>query len=159
MDKPKGTGYHGARRVARFRRPAAGKTGTTQNFADSWFVGFTPQIVAGVWVGFDAKVSLGDRMSGAVVALPVWARFMKRVHEVLELPVENFVIPESVPQLDVCDQTYELATIYCPKPFKEVFLPGTEPSRTCPKHASRASTVQPAQRRGRKDQKRKGFQF
>jgi penicillin-binding protein 1A len=159
MDKPKGTGYHGARRVARFRRPAAGKTGTTQNFADSWFVGFTPQIVAGVWVGFDAKVSLGDRMSGAVVALPVWARFMKRVHEVLELPVENFVIPESVPQLDVCDQTYEVATIYCPKPFKEAFLPGTEPSQTCPKHASRASTVQPAQRRGRKDQKRKGFQF
>lgn len=159
MDKPKGTGYHGARRVARFRRPAAGKTGTTQNFADTWFVGFTPQIVAGVWVGFDAKVSLGDRMSGAVVALPVWARFMKRVHEVLELPVEAFELPESVPQLDVCDQTYEVATIYCPNPFKEVFLPGTEPSQTCPEHASRASTVQPAQRRGRKDQKRKGFQF
>ena len=159
MDEPRGTGYHGARRVARFRRPAAGKTGTTQNFADAWFVGFTPQIVAGVWIGFDAKVSLGDRMSGAVVALPVWARFMKRVHEVLELPVEDFEIPESVPQLEICDQTYEVATIYCPNPYVEVFLPGTEPSRTCPKHASLAFEIQPTQRRSGKAQKRKGFQF
>jgi penicillin-binding protein 1A len=158
MDQPKGTGHHAARRVQRFRRPAAGKTGTTQNFADTWFVGYTPQIVAGVWVGFDAKVSLGDRMSGAVVALPVWARFMKRVHEALDLPVEDFEIPASVPQLDVCDQTYEVATIYCPNPFGEVFIPGTEPSTTCPKHASRTPSA-PTQRRETKDKKRKGFQF
>ena len=159
MDQPKGTGYYGARRVHRFRRPAGGKTGTTQNFADTWFVGFTPQIVAGVWVGLDAKVSLGDRMSGAVVAVPVWARFMKRAHTALELPVEDFEIPETVPQLDVCDQTYEVATIYCPNPFKEVFLPGTEPSKTCPKHAS-LNTTSPSNQRGRGVRKKKqGFQF
>lgn len=159
MDEPKGTGYHGARRVHRFRRPAAGKTGTTQNFADTWFLGFTPQIVAGVWVGFDAKVSLGDRMSGAVVAVPVWARFMKRVHEALDLPVEEFEIPPSVPQLEVCDQTYEIATIYCPNPFVEVFLPGTEPKQTCPKHASQNATQEPTRRRSTPTKKRGGFQF
>jgi len=159
MDEPKGTGYHGARRVHRFRRPAAGKTGTTQNFADTWFIGFTPQVVAGVWVGFDAKVSLGDRMSGAVVAVPVWARFMKRVHEALDLPVEEFELPPTVPQLEVCDQSYEIATIYCPGPFKEVFLPGSEPTKTCPKHASSSSTNQPTERRSKDRKKRKGFQF
>ena len=62
----------GTGRIARtaygFRRPAAGKTGTTQNYADAWFIGFTPQIVCGVWVGFDSKVSMGRRMSGAAVA-------------------------------------------------------------------------------------------
>jgi penicillin-binding protein 1A len=159
MDEPKGTGYHGARRVHRFRRPAGGKTGTTQNFADTWFIGFTPQIVAGVWVGFDAKVSLGDRMSGAVVAVPVWARFMKRVHAALELPVEEFEIPSTVPRLEICDQTYEIATIYCPGPFKEVFLPGTEPTKTCPKHASQSSPSKSTQRRGSDKKKRRGFQF
>ena len=115
--------------------------------------------MAGVWVGLDAKVSLGDRMSGAVVAVPVWARFMKRAHTALELPVEDFEIPETVPQLDVCDQTYEVATIYCPNPFKEVFLPGTEPSKTCPKHAS-LNTTSPSNQRGRGVRKKKqGFQF
>ena len=161
MDEPKGTGYHGARRVHRFRRPAAGKTGTTQNFADTWFVGFTPQIVAGVWIGFDAKVSLGDRMSGAVVAVPVWARFMKRIHEVLDLPPEAFELPATVPQLEVCDQTFEVATIYCPNPFKEVFLPGTEPVKTCPKHSARLTrTEQSTQRRGTPERKkRQSHQF
>jgi penicillin-binding protein 1A len=159
MDQPKGTGYHAARRVQRFRRPAAGKTGTTQNFADAWFVGYTPQVVAGVWVGFDSKVSLGDRMSGAVVAVPVWARFMKRVHEALDLPVEVFELPATVPQLTICDQSYEVATIYCPNPYGEVFLPGTEPTKTCPLHASRSTTAPTQQRRDSKEKKRKGFQF
>jgi len=159
MDQPKGTGHHAARRVQRFRRPAAGKTGTTQNFADTWFVGYTPQIVAGVWIGFDSKVSLGDRMSGAVVAVPVWARFMKRVHEALDLPVEEFELPATVPQLTICDQSYEVATIYCPNPYGEVFMPGTEPTKTCPLHASRSTTAPTQQRRDSKDKKRKGFQF
>jgi penicillin-binding protein 1A len=60
-------------------RPAGGKTGTTQDFTDAWFVGFTPQITAGVWVGFDDKqISLGKRESGALAALPIWMEFMDK---------------------------------------------------------------------------------
>ena len=161
MDEPRGTG-HGARRFPyRFRRPAAGKTGTTQNFADTWFVGFTPQLVAGVWVGFDAKVSLGDRMSGAVVALPIWTNFMKRAHEALNLPVEDFERPASVPLVEICNETYDVATIYCPSPFGEVFVPGTEPGRTCPTHNSKGSAVpRPTAKRKQKDDKPRGsYQF
>ena len=59
-------------------RPAAGKTGTTQDYTDAWFVGFTPQITSGVWVGFDDKqISLGKKETGARAALPIWMQFMK----------------------------------------------------------------------------------
>jgi penicillin-binding protein 1A len=59
-------------------RPAAGKTGTTQDYTDAWFIGFTPQITAGVWVGFDDKqISLGKKETGARAALPVWLEFMQ----------------------------------------------------------------------------------
>ena len=159
MDEPRGTG-HGARRFPyRFRRPAGGKTGTTQNFADAWFVGYTSQLVAGVWVGFDAKVSLGDRMSGAVVALPIWTNFMKRAHEALELPVEDFELPTSVPRVEICDDTYDVATIYCPAPFTEVFVPGTEPAKTCPTHTSKGSTVSAPTKRKKETKPRGSYQF
>lgn len=60
-------------------RPAAGKTGTTQDYTDAWFIGFTPQITAGVWVGFDDKqISLGKKETGARAALPIWLEFMQR---------------------------------------------------------------------------------
>lgn len=158
MDEPRGTG-HGARRFPyRFTRPAAGKTGTTQNFADAWFVGYTPQLVAGVWVGFDAKVSLGDRMSGAVVALPIWTNFMKRAHEALELPVADFELPASVPRVEICGDTYDVATIYCPAPFTEVFVPGTEPAKTCPTHTSKGNTVSAPTKR-KKTKPRGSHQF
>jgi penicillin-binding protein 1A len=60
-------------------RPAGGKTGTTQDFTDAWFIGFTAQITAGVWVGFDDKqISLGKRETGAQAALPIWMEFIER---------------------------------------------------------------------------------
>ena len=60
-------------------RPAGGKTGTTQVFTDAWFIGFTPQITAGAWVGFDDKqISLGKRETGAQAALPIWIEFMEQ---------------------------------------------------------------------------------
>ena len=129
-----GTGRLIARIAHGFRRPAAGKTGTTQNYADAWFIGFTPQLACGVWVGFDSKVSMGSRMSGAAVALPIWAEFMKRAHGILKLPVEDFALPPSVPNVEICGDTYQVASIYCPKRYTEVFKPGTEPQRPCPTH-------------------------
>ena len=71
----------------KFRHPAAGKTGTTQNWSDAWFVGYTPQIVAGVWYGVDQyPISLGKGQAGSVAALPAWAIFMKEAHKTLNLP-------------------------------------------------------------------------
>ena len=135
----------GTGRIARtafgFRRPAAGKTGTTQEYADAWFIGFTPHIVCGVWVGFDSKVSMGRRMSGAAVALPIWAAFMQRAHAASRLPVEDFVLPEDIPKVEVCGDTYEVASIYCSKRYTEVFKPGTEPKRPCPTHTSNTQTT------------------
>jgi penicillin-binding protein 1A len=75
-------------------RPAGGKTGTTNNFSDAWFIGFTPQLTAGVWVGNDDKqISLGKRETGAVAALPIWLQFMKA--SLANQPIEDFpnVIP------------------------------------------------------------------
>ncbi len=91
-----GTGAS-ARYRFNFQRPAAGKTGTTQEYADAWFIGFTPQLTGGVWVGFDDhRISFnGDYGQGARAALPIWAIFMHDVYDQLQLPVEDFATPAS----------------------------------------------------------------
>lgn len=78
-----------------FRRPAAGKTGTTQEFGDAWFVGFTPQLSAGVWVGFDdSRIKFsGSYGQGARAALPIWAIFMHDVYEEMDMPLQSFDPP------------------------------------------------------------------
>ncbi len=96
-----------------FQRPAAGKTGTTQGYADAWFVGFTPQLAGGVWVGFDdQRISFtGDYGQGARAALPIWAIFMHDVYEKLQLPLEDFQLPASgniVPVKFCRESIYEL---------------------------------------------------
>ena len=76
-------------------RPVAGKTGTTNDFTDGWFVGFTPSLTAGVWVGFDRKVTLGRAETGGRTALPIWIDFIDQVYE--DQPVEEF--PKALPAL------------------------------------------------------------
>jgi penicillin-binding protein 1A len=68
--------------------PVAGKTGTTNDFTDAWFMGFTPSLATGVWVGFDEKVTLGDKETGARAALPIWMEMMGQVLK--DRPVEQF---------------------------------------------------------------------
>lgn len=77
-----------ATRAQELGRPVGGKTGTTNDFTDAWFVGFTPSITAGVWVGFDEKVSLGNSETGGRVALPIWMAFIDKAYE--DKPVETF---------------------------------------------------------------------
>ena len=67
--------------AASLGRPLAGKTGTTDDFTDAWFIGYTPDLVVGVWVGYDVKKSLGDRETGAQVALPIWQAFVEKSYE------------------------------------------------------------------------------
>ena len=115
---------HGTgRQVRALQRPAAGKTGTTNDFHDAWFIGYTPEIVAGVWVGFDNQASLGRRESGGRVAAPIWLTFMQ---EALEgQPVTDFPIPPGVRFVlqDVQEATEESIT-RTPEggPFFEVFI-------------------------------------
>ncbi len=131
MDK--GTGGSGRWRW-HFYRPAGGKTGTTQNFTDAWFVGFTPQIATGVWVGVDdPQVSLGPRQSGAMAALPMWATFMKAAHDTLNLPEADFVRPPGVVKIKICKVSKKLPTKYCPTET-EIFNKKYVPTDTCTIH-------------------------
>lgn len=81
----------------KFSRPAGGKTGTTNDYADAWFLGFTPQLAAGVWVGFDDRrvTFTGAYGQGGKAATPIWANFMREVYDSLDIPLEDFVRPSS----------------------------------------------------------------
>ncbi len=110
--------------------PVAGKTGTTNDGRDAWFVGYTSRLVALVWVGFDEGDVL--RLSGAQAALPIWADFMRTATAVL--PAEPFPAPPSVVFRDVDPTNGKLATFFCPVVVREVFLASTEPLEVCPDH-------------------------
>jgi penicillin-binding protein 1A len=122
-----------------FQLPAAGKTGTTSEFADAWFVGFTPQISASVWVGFDNKsvrFKTWDGQGGRAAA-PVWGRFMKYVYEdpSIAMPLQYFERPAGVLQETICTETKKLATQYCPSTTTEFFTTKMLPGR-CDKHTT-----------------------
>ncbi len=127
-----GTGY-GAR-ARGFTRPAGGKTGTTDNCMDNWFLGFTPQITAGVWIGYDDKIVIGKNVTGAHTALPVWTDFMTKAHE--NLPVEDFRVPPGIYFRTVCLESGLLATDRCPRIITDVFTDETLPDRPCDLHPS-----------------------
>jgi penicillin-binding protein 1A len=122
-----------------FHLPAAGKTGTTQEFADAWFVGYTPRLSAGVWVGFDDKqihFTNWDGQGGRAAA-PIWGRFMKYVYEDPEIgmPLEYFEKPDGVIADSICTETKKLATEYCPSKESEYFTSKSLPP-TCDVHTS-----------------------
>ncbi len=125
-----GTASFAIRRVAGFRLPAAGKTGTNTAFRDAWFVGFTPALVAVVWVGCDIpRFSLGNGQSGASAAAPLWGRFMQEVRR--HLPPAAFPSqPDEVSRARVCAFTGNRPVRGCPV-ADEFFLRGTEPRETC----------------------------
>ncbi len=118
-----------------FTRPAGGKTGTSDNFCDNWFVGYTPQITAGVWIGFDDKTSLGGGEDGARNAVPIWTDFMMAAHD--SLPIADFEEPEGIVHLDVCVESGELATDRCPTVRADVFTVTNQPTAACHLHPSR----------------------
>jgi antitoxin component YwqK of YwqJK toxin-antitoxin module len=131
MDR--GTGGS-ARWKYKFNRPAAGMPGTNQGWSDAWFVGFTPQIVAGCWFGVDDyTVSIGRGQDGSKVALPAWAKFMKAAHETLELPTEKFEKPSGIEEKKICTVTKKLPLSDCPIE-KEIFKLDTDLTQYCNVH-------------------------
>ncbi len=117
--------------AATLKRPVAGKTGTTDDLADAWFIGFSPSIVSGVWVGYDQKRSLGERETGSRAALPIWIDFMQAAHE--GRPVEKFQRPANVVYVPIDRKTGLRATVdsRCTDTFLEAFVEGTEPGASC----------------------------
>jgi penicillin-binding protein 1A len=107
-------------------RPSAGKTGTTNDCSDAWFIGYTPQMVAGVWVGYDERsISLGDKMTGGRVSCPIWTSFMAGALK--GEPVLNFTPPDNIVFTLIDPKTGLLALGKTPGAYLESFLKGTEP--------------------------------
>jgi penicillin-binding protein 1A len=120
-----------ARSTMDFRSPAAGKTGTTDDYTDAWFIGCVPRCACAVWVGFDEKRSLGSGMTGAKAALPIWVDFMKefvRLHG-----EEDFEVPAGMTVVMTCSQTGLLATSGC-RAVSTAYVSGTEPHAYCGAH-------------------------
>ncbi len=112
--------------------PSAGKTGTTDDYRDAWFVGYTPQIITGVWVGYDKPKPGGKGFTGGAVAAPIWEKFMRKA--VATRPAADFSRPDTVVSVGIDPETGYLATPDCPKKRDEYYLPGTEPTEYCPRH-------------------------
>ncbi|GHV88105.1 penicillin-binding protein [Spirochaetia bacterium] len=120
----------------RYRMPAAGKTGTTQNWSDAWTVGYTPYYTTAIWFGFDKPGnSLGLTLTGATLAGPVWGDFMREIHT--GLPLKDFVRPAGgLVDVSVCAQSGLLPTSACPSNVILTFLSGTQPSSRCDLHGA-----------------------
>jgi penicillin-binding protein 1A len=113
-------------------RTLAGKTGTTNEYTDAWFIGFSPDLAVGVWVGFDEKRSMGEKETGARVALPIWIDFMNEA--LAAIPDRPFPEPHGIVRREICEETGLLATSQCPATRTEIFISGTEPLRLCDRH-------------------------
>ncbi|MFZ2198215.1 MAG: penicillin-binding transpeptidase domain-containing protein, partial [Thermodesulfovibrionales bacterium] len=118
-----GTGW----RARALGRPVAGKTGTTNDYKDAWFVGYTPDLVASVWVGFDNLKSLGSQETGARAASPIWVSFMNNA---LKGETENFSSPEGIVSYFIDPATGLLSRDG--SGLKEYFKEGTQPKQLAP---------------------------
>ncbi|HET7425615.1 MAG TPA: PBP1A family penicillin-binding protein [Gemmatimonadales bacterium] len=121
---------------SRINFPAGGKTGTTNDGFDVWFIGFTPDLVTGIWLGFDQPKKIKANAQGGVLAAPAWTAMMREVYERRALPTA-WPRPDGLTALDIDKTTGYKATPFCPKEvhYIESFIPGTEPTAFCPIHS------------------------
>jgi penicillin-binding protein 1B len=114
-----------------FEKPFAGKTGTTNDYRDAWFTGYSPRILTLVWVVFDSPKSV--RLAGGEACLPIWTRHMNRIDGLV--PDVDWRRPDDVTEREIDPESGMLATPYCPQTRTEIFVAGTEPDSVCPLHA------------------------
>lgn len=118
------------RRVKSIGRPVAGKTGTTDDMRDAWFIGFTPSLVTGVWVGFDQEITLGKQEQGGRAAAPIWLYFMEKALQ--GMPIETFPVPDGIVFIKVDPKSGTPITSSSKNSIYECFLEGTSPGNGVP---------------------------
>jgi penicillin-binding protein 1A len=121
-----GTGF----RARQLEAPIGGKTGTTDDYTDAWFIGFSPSLTVGVWMGLHLKESLGHEETGGRTASPIFVNFMEKYLEKYPEP-QQYKRPAGVIARKIDKYTGKLATIECLYPFWEVFIRGSEPLERC----------------------------
>ena len=132
----RGTAYSAVWKAG-FTIPAAGKTGTTDDYTDAWFIGYTQELVAGVWIGYDLQQRILDHNAGGGrITAPAWTAFMRDVYDRRPAP-PDWTRPDSLVTREVDWTNGYLATPYCPLEVRhwDWFYPGTEPTKACPVHA------------------------
>ncbi|PYO88924.1 MAG: hypothetical protein DMD58_10865 [Gemmatimonadetes bacterium] len=135
-----GSGLHrcgtAAGALGGLRIPMAGKTGTTDDYTDAWFVGFTPEIVTGIWVGYDYQKRIMNNAGGGRIVAPAWTKFMRDVYQRRPSP-GDWARPDDLVTREVDWSNGFLATPFCPLEVRrwEWFYPGTEPSQVCQVHS------------------------
>lgn len=137
-DLLKGVIERGTGRRAQLGRPAAGKTGTTSEYTNAWFVGYTPDLLASVWIGNDSQAKplvINGVKIGSSTAAQVWGNFMREALK--EKPITDFTPPAGINfGVEICAQSGLLATSFCPEVISETFIAGTEPKETCNIHGN-----------------------
>jgi penicillin-binding protein 1A len=133
-----GTAYKA--RLEGFTLPAAGKTGTTNDYVDAWFVGYTPHLATGVWIGFDKPRTIISNGFAGELAVPLWARFMK-VATAKHNP-DTFKAPQGVMPVNVCRLSGQLPGEACDRVITEYFVRGAVPTQMCQEHYLYASSTQ-----------------
>ncbi len=125
-----------------FHYPAGGKTGTTNDGTDVWFIGYTSDLVAGVWMGFDKPQKIKANAQGGILAAPAWTAFMTEAYKRKPAP-RDWAMPADIVTRQIDATTNMLATPYCPSTVvgNEFFIPGTDPLQPCDVHTS--STLYP----------------
>jgi penicillin-binding protein 1A len=136
-----GTAY-GSVYAAGFHVPAGGKTGTTNDGNDVWFIGYTADLVAGVWIGMDRPTKIKANAQGGILAAPAWTAFMTEVYRRKPTP-PDWPRPDGLISKDIDKTTGLLANPYCPLPvvYTEWYLPGTEPTQYCDVHSPTNTSV------------------
>ena len=131
----RGTATTAVRREGQFTLPAGGKTGTTNDGTDVWFIGFTPELVSAVWIGLDRPQRIKSRSAGGILAAPIWVAFMRDVYE-RRPPPQGWRRPDGLTNVAIDNTTGYRWTAFCPVNARtfEWFLPGTEPVEFCPIH-------------------------
>lgn len=146
-----------AKKAKELGRPLAGKTGTTSDYNDAWFLGFSPSLVAGVWVGYDDHRRIGNRETGGLAALPIWIDFMKTALE--GTPVEEFPVTDKAVVVEMDRNSGLLASRGCGTPVRQAFIAGTEPVRSCSELVSSRGKKEPAGPRKKEAQSSAGNGF